>query len=169
MAKKAKTNARKKAQKARAQAAPADPTFTRRRVMGMAKGGAVGAVALLGAGYIGTRMFRGYQSEHDLTRIGQGIPAVVQVHDPQCPECTELQRETRKAMNEFDEDNLLYLVADLNQAKGQAFARQHNVSRVTLVLMDARGERTQVLRGVRTRVELKTALASHVAAHGRRG
>ena len=40
-------------------------------------------------------------SEQDLTKIGNGIPSVVQIHDPQCSRCIALQNETRKAMKAF--------------------------------------------------------------------
>ena len=140
--------------------------MTRRNMLGWAKGGAVGAVVLAGAGYGGMRWFQAHAATHDLSRIGKGKPTVVQVHDPQCQLCTQLQRATKQAMKQFGECDLLYLVADLNQTEGQAFAARHNVSRVTLVLMDAEGQATQVLRGVRSRAELETILAVHFEVHG---
>jgi len=166
MAKKAKTNQRKKAQAAKVQAAPPEPVLSRRNMLGLARNGAIGAVLLAGGGYAGTRMFGAYKAEHDLSRIGQGKPVVVQVHDPQCPTCTALQRETRKAMKQFGECDLLYLVADIKQPEGQVFAGKHNVPHVTLVLLDGQGKVTQVLSGMRYRDELRTVLAGHFEAHG---
>lgn len=166
MAKQTKTNSRKKAQMTRAQAAPVASKMTRRNVFNLARNGAIGAVVLAGAGYGGTRWFQSYVDEHDLTRIGQGKPVVVQIHDPQCPICTSLQRETRNAMKQFDEGDLLYLVADIKQPEGAAFAGKHNVPHVTLILMDGQGAVTQVLRGMRYRDELRTILAGHFEAHG---
>lgn len=166
MAKTSKTNKRKKAQAAKVQAAPAAPKLTRRNVLGWAGGGALGAAVLAGGAYGGTKWFQAYQFEHDLTRIGKGKPTVVQVHDPQCPTCTALQRETRKAMKQFGECDLLYLVADIKQPEGATFALKHNVPHVTLVLMDGEGTVTQILSGMRNRDELRVILAAHFDTHG---
>ncbi|MEM7042140.1 MAG: thioredoxin family protein [Pseudomonadota bacterium] len=85
--------------------------------------------------------------EADLTRIGNGIPAVVQVHDPHCPTCQALQREVRAAMAPFGDDELQYLVANIRQDKGRDFQRQHDVPHVTLILFDGDGERQEILSG----------------------
>lgn len=166
MAKTSKTNKRKKAQAAKVEAAPAEPMMTRRNMLGLARNGAIGVVLLGGAGYVGKGWYEDWKAEHDLTRIGQGKPSVVQVHDPQCPTCTALQGETRAAMRQFGECDLLYLVADIKQEKGAAFAAKHNVPHVTLILMDGAGEVTQILRGMRYSDELETILALHFEAHG---
>ena len=165
MAKSSKTNARKKRQAAEAKAASAEG-MTRRRVI---RGAGFGALALAvagGGGYAGVGMYRQYMREHDLSMIGKGKPAVVQVHDPQCPTCTALQRQTRRAMKQFGECDLLYLVADITQPEGQVFARRHNVPHVTLVLLDGQGQVAQVLSGMRQRSELEPIFAAHFRAHG---
>ncbi|MEP5730656.1 MAG: thioredoxin family protein [Sulfitobacter sp.] len=164
MAKSSKTNARKKRQAAQAQAAVPEGMSRRRLLQGVGFG-AVGVLALAGAGYAGLGMVRQHEREHDLSRIGNGKPVVVQVHDPQCPTCTALQRQTRRAMKQFDDDELVYLVADITQPEGQVFARRHNVPHVTLVLMDGRGVVVQVLSGMRQRSELEPVFAAHFAAH----
>jgi hypothetical protein len=165
MAKNPKTHKRKQAQAAKAQAATPQP-ITRRDMLRYVRNGAISVAAVAGAGYIGRGWFLGFQEEHDLSRLGQGMPAVVQIHDPQCPICTSLQRETRAALEQFDDGEMLYLVADIKQAKGAAFAAQHNVPHVTLLLFDGQGEVSQVLRGMRNRSELSTILAAHFEAHG---
>ncbi len=165
MAKKSKNNQRKQSQAVKAQMAePA--TMTRRDMLRYGRTGAIAVAALAGVGYVGRGWFMAFQAEHDLTLIGQGKPAVVQIHDPQCRTCTELQRETRVAMEQFGECDLIYLVADIKQAKGAAFAAQHNVPHVTLILFDPEGEVSQVLRGMRYREELSTILAGHFEAYG---
>ncbi len=167
MAKKSKTNARKRKQ---AQAAQAQAQgVSRRDVLRWSGFGALGVLAAGGAVFAGRSMYDTYVAEHDLTRIGKGKPAVVQVHDPSCATCTELQRETRKAMKQFEECDLVYLVADLTQPEGQVFASRHGVGRVTLVLLDADGEVTQVLPGMRQRAELRTVLKAHFDQHGTSG
>ena len=159
--------AKKANKRKQAQAAKVDKSaVSRRKMLGLLRNGAIGAVVLAGGGYAGTRMYRTYAAEHDLTRIGQGKPAVVQVHDPQCPTCTALQRETRKAMKQFGECDLLYLVADIRQQDGAAFAARHSVPHVTLVLLDGAGRVTEVLSGMRYRDELEAVLAGHFERYG---
>lgn len=165
MAKTSKTNTRKKRQAEQsAQAAPKG--MTRRSLLRALGFGAVGIVGLAGAGFAGRDMYRGYLSEHDLSKIGKGVPVVVQVHDPQCPTCTQLQRETRKALKQFGDGELVYLIADINQTAGQVFAQRHGVPHVTLVLFDGAGQAVTVLSGVRQKAELERAFAVHLAAHG---
>jgi hypothetical protein len=165
MAKKSNTNARKRRQAE--QAAQAGPKKMTRRGMFQLLGlGAVGILGLAGAGFAGRRMTRRYVSEHDLSKIGKGVPAVVQVHDPQCSMCTQLQRETRKALKQFENGELVYAIADITQIAGQVFARRHSVSHVTLVLFDGQGQVVNVLSGVRQKEELAQVFAAHVVAHG---
>jgi aryl-alcohol dehydrogenase-like predicted oxidoreductase len=165
MAKTPKKNARKKAQAAKAKP-EAEKKVSRREALLWSKWTA-GAVVAIGAG--GTWLSNAVvvaAAEHDLSRIGTGVPTVVQVHDPQCPLCTQLQRETRKSLKQFDRGDMLYLIADINRPEGREFARVHNVGNVTLVLMDGAGNPTQIINGVHTRAQLDPILANHFAAHG---
>ncbi|MDJ0627067.1 MAG: hypothetical protein QNJ44_02305 [Rhodobacter sp.] len=97
---------------------------------------------------------------------GQGKPAVVQVHDPQCPACTALQRETRRALAGFDECALVYLIANIRTEEGGAFAKTHRAPHVTLLLFDAEGTLRQSLSGLRTRAGLRALFRAHHAAYG---
>ncbi|MDX8347998.1 hypothetical protein SLH49_08370 [Cognatiyoonia sp. IB215446] len=103
-------------------------------------------------------------AEHDLARVGQGVPMVVQVHDRQCTSCQQLQRETRAALKAFAEDELQYAVADIASTSGAAFANQYGAPHVTLLFFDGAGGYQGQLRGVRPRDELQTAFARLVAA-----
>ena len=85
--------------------------------------------------------------EYDLSRIGRGRPAVVQVHDPTCSACRQLQRSIAGLRDEFAEE-IDFLVADLSEPEGQAFARTHGVGSVTLVFFDADGRSLGVLEGL---------------------
>lgn len=158
---KKKTQARKKKQ-AEAAAASAEPT--RRDVMKLARNGAIGAVALGGVGWWALSGIRATAAEMDLTKVGNGQPTIVQIHDPQCALCTELQRETRKALKSFDDGQLQYLVASIRTEQGAAFAASHGLPHVTLVLMDGDGAVQDIVRGVHSEEELKPrfeALASN--------
>jgi len=77
--------------------------MSRRELLGMAKFyGAGAAIVGLGGWYFAGKVMAGIH-ETDLSRLGNGIPAIVQVHDPQCPSCRALQRQTRLALEEFDD------------------------------------------------------------------
>jgi len=104
-----------------------------------------------------------YTGSADLDRIGNGIPAVVQIHDPQCPSCIALQRETREAMSDFDESELQYLVANIKSAKGRELANKHQVRHVTLLLFDGNGKRQRTLAGPNSSGYLKSVFKSHLA------
>ena len=88
-------------------------------------------------------------AEQDLSLLGNGIPTVVQIHDPQCPRCRALQRETRKAVSQFEDGTIQYLVADIRQSKGQRLAAEHGVGHITLLLFDGSGRRRNILAGER--------------------
>ncbi len=103
-------------------------------------------------------------AEHDLSRVGNGVPAVVQIHDPNCASCVALQREARSAMREFDESELQFLVADITNAQGRTLASAHGVSNVTLLLFDGDGKRRRILAGSNS----SDILVHHFRAHAER-
>jgi len=121
--------------------------------------GVAGAAALGGAGLFGVRSVQATMAEHDLSKVGGGIPTIVQIHDPQCPTCTALQKQTRKALKRFGDDELLYLVANIRTAEGARFASRYGVPHVTLLLFDSRGELRGRLQGMRQANELGDAFA----------
>lgn len=85
--------------------------------------------------------------EGDLSKIGNGIPTIVQIHDPGCPRCRALQSATRHAIAELEEGAVQYLVANIKGPDGRQFADAHGVGHVTLVLFDGAGKRREVIRG----------------------
>ncbi len=153
-----KAQTRKKSAGQQAAAAPG-----RRDVLKLAKMGVGGAIALSALGYFGARSVSATIREHDLTRIGQGTPAVVQIHDPSCALCRGLQRETRAALKAVDSDALLYLVADINTAPGQSLAARNRVQHVTLLLLDGAGRTREVITGPQDRADLEAAFKAHIA------
>ncbi|WP_187431524.1 hypothetical protein ROLI_009000 [Roseobacter fucihabitans] len=137
---------------------------TRRDVIKLLRNGMIATVAVAGGGYFAMGSFRVYAAEHDLSRVGQGKPVVVQVHDPQCPTCTALQKQARKALYGFGECDLVYLIADITTVEGRAFAVRHGVGNVTLLLFDGRGGLQQAVEGLHSRDELDVIFKAH---HGR--
>lgn len=148
--KKQKRQARKRSA---APVASAEPT--RRDALKLLRNGTIGAIAVGGVGWWVASGVRAVAAEQDLTRVGQGKPTIVQIHDPQCALCTELQRQARKALKDFDDDDLVYLVASTRTEEGAAFANGLGLSHVTLVLMNGDGQVENVLQGVRQSDELK--------------
>ena len=64
----------------------------------------VGGMALVGGGTAFALDFRRKPAEQDLSVIGNGTPSIVQIHDPSCQLCAQLQKETRKALRAFPAD-----------------------------------------------------------------
>lgn len=117
-----------------------------------------------GAGWYALDHVGGRFAEYDLSRIGNGVPAVVQIHDPGCPLCRELQRQTRQALAAFDDGELQYIVADIKTEKGRELAAAHGVQHVTLVLFDGQGRRLDILAGSNTADFLEGAFRRHLVA-----
>lgn len=90
----------------------------------------------------------------DLSVIGTGKPVVVQAHDATCPNCRELLDNAEAAHAGFEED-VAFRVVDLKTSEGSAFAREHDVGKVTLVVFDSGGTVTNTLRGVQSVEELR--------------
>ena len=131
------------------------PAPTRRDVMGKLAWFGIGGIAILGVGGAFAMDFRNKMAEADLARIGAGIPAIVQIHDPNCALCRDLQRETRAALKRFSDDELVYLVANIQTIDGADFQAQMGLPNVSLVLFNAAGDRIAHVQGVTPRAELE--------------
>ena len=147
-------------------AAP-DKSLSRRAFVSRSSKAALIVAATGGTGWYFVDEVCATTREIDLTRIGNGIPAVVQIHDPECPRCRALQREVRKAMSKFNADELQYLVANIRSADGRRLANQHRVSHITLLLFDGKGNRRRVLVGQNTSDILEDVFRSHLARDSR--
>ncbi len=107
-------------------------------------------------------------AESDLSVIGNGVPTVVQIHDPNCPTCNALRREAREAVCEFDESELQFRVASLQTEDGLALARRHGAGKITLLMFDAKGSMTAALPGMNYAENLKPVFERHVGRYGNR-
>ncbi len=101
-------------------------------------------------------------AEHDLSKVGNGVPTIVQIHDPQCSRCVALQREARRALKNFDDAELQYLVANIRSGEGQKFAAAHGVGHITLLLFDGKGTRRDTLTGNYSEEYLSDLFRSHL-------
>ena len=129
----------------------------RRDFLRLARNGAIGVAAVGGVGFFFVQNVRSSMHEHDLSRITNGRPTVVQIHDPQCTMCVALQRQTRRALDQFDDNEIDYVVANIRTADGRNLADQYSVPHVTLLLFDENGEHRTTLRGQRQARELARA------------
>ena len=124
-----------------------------------------GLIAFAVVGIVGWHLVeevRATAREHDLSQLGNGTATVVQIHDPRCPTCKALQRETRIAINAFDPNEIQYLVANIRTSEGRTFARAHRVGHVTLLLFDGNGKRRDTLVGLNTAKKLERLFRRHV-------
>ena len=108
----------------------------------------IGAFIVGGAGYTVSGVYAEIV-EQDLTKLGNGIPTIVQIHDPQCPRCRALQHQARDALAVLDDAELQYLVANIRTPEGRRFADGHGVGHVTLMLFDGAGKPRGTLVGER--------------------
>ncbi|NNJ76166.1 MAG: hypothetical protein HKP56_13525 [Anderseniella sp.] len=135
----------------------------RRGFISSMRNGAIGLVAVGGIGAYVVHLYRSTSHEHDLSRVGNGIAAVVQIHDPQCQLWLALQKETRHALASLDGDKPGYVIADIRTDKGLSFANKHSAKHVKLLLFDKAGKLRQVINGQRGSDELRQAFARLVA------
>ncbi|MEH6496420.1 MAG: hypothetical protein V7740_11810 [Pseudomonas marincola] len=141
---------------------------TRRAFFRNIGNGAIGAAIVGGGVWFVVDEVMATLDEQDLSKIGNGIPTIVQIHDPQCSLCIALQRETRKALKKFDEGKLQYLVANIKGVEGRALAASHGVRHVTLVLFDGNGKRQQILAGSNQSSFLTDVFQRHLDKYGKR-
>lgn len=127
--------------------APRKRAVSRRELLQNIGYGAIAVGVVGGGGWYFVSSVRASFIEQDLSRIGNGIPTVVQIHDPQCPRCRALQREAREAISAFEDGSIQFLVANIRQPEGRRLAAAHGVGHVTLLLFDGRGRRRGVLAG----------------------
>jgi len=118
--------------------------------------------AVGGLGWYVVSEVRAGIEEGDLSKVGNGISTIVQIHDPQCPTCQTLQREVRAALDQFEDGELQYLVANIRQDKGQRFASKYGVPHVTLLLFDGAGEHRNTLSGPNTADNLERTFRHHL-------
>lgn len=153
--------ARRKSAEAAGRQQPTDEG--RRRFLRLARNTAIGLSASAGIGFLFVQNVRSSIREQDLSRVANGTPTIVQIHDPQCSLCRSLQSETREALDLFEEHELDYVVANIRTAEGSSFARRYAVPHVTLLLFDKRGKLTATLRGQRQSEELGLAFRQLVS------
>ena len=139
---------------------------SRRGFLKHARNGTLAAIILGGGGWYGVEKVKAGIREQDLTKIGNGTPTIVQIHDPQCPQCVALQCEARDALCNFEEGQLQFLVANIMSTEGRQLAATHGVGHVTLLLFDADGKRQNIIVGAHDSEYLTSAFRLHLSRYG---
>ena len=113
----------------------------------------VAAVAIGGTAFGLNAVAVSKQELHDLTVIGNGQPAVIQIHDPSCPTCRRLKGIMKNTIDSDDPIN--YRLADITTPEGKELQEKYRASKVTLLFFDARGKHVHTTQGLRTPEEIK--------------
>lgn len=95
--------------------------------------------------------------EHDLSVVGNGLPTVVQIHDPGCRLCNRLKSNLAKVKGDY-RDKIQFKTANILKQKGKDFAAKHNVPHVTLLFFDKKGEHVNTMQGVSSSVDIEANL-----------
>lgn len=143
---------------------PDTTTITRRSTLKWLRNGAIATPFVLGAGVLSLRSVQATICEGDLTKIGKGIPSVVQVHDPSCTLCAALQKQARHALRPYNAEQVRYLVANINTEDGSALAGRYGVPHVTLLFFDASGAHIDTLRGPTDADTVRAKMTEHLGA-----
>lgn len=141
--------------------------YSRRSVLRIARNVAIATVAVSASGWAVASQIDDHCQFHDLTVIGNGIPTVVQIHDPQCPTCRRLRQEAIEAGRHFAASELQVRVANIRTDEGRRLADRHGVPHVTLLLFDGDGQVRRVIQGLNDSGYLRVAFEAHVAHSNR--
>ena len=115
---------------------------------------------IAGTSAIGLSAYKNnWESERDLSVIGNGKPVVIQVHDSSCRLCRTLKTNVQDALAKLDGD-LQYRIADIGTGEGRRLQRKYDVPHVTLLFFDGDGELKRTMNGVREVAELTEAFTS---------
>jgi hypothetical protein len=116
-------------------------------------------IIIVGAGaLVFTQLPRGAFST-DLSRIGQGTPALVVARDINFLAGAEVMDLLNTLRPEYGE-RVEFLAAHLGHPEGQAFARRHGMRDATVVVFAADGTRMAILHNPRSQDEVRGALSA---------
>ena len=123
---------------------------------------AVVGLVVVAAGAAVTIYEQRAEAVRDLTGVGAGVPAVVQVHDNTCPICTELRANVERIEGDFSDDALLIRVADVHTEEGLQFASRYtDARRATLLFIDGEGNLVNEVGGAQGVAALRRLFEDH--------
>jgi hypothetical protein len=134
----------------------------RRRRIRMVRGALIAAAVLSVGGGVLFAVNMQEEKVHDLSLVGTGIPAVVQVHDVTCPVCTELRGNVEGISGDYSDRELLIRVADVATEEGLAFAARYTAARrATLLFIDGEGNLVDEHSGALSTADLRMLFDRH--------
>lgn len=116
-------------------------------------------IVVLALALAATLLPRGFND--DLSRIGQGHPAVVLVNDKETVASHELMNLLNGIRGDY-EDRVEFLVTDVATPEGQDFTAAQRVGHSLLVLFDGAGNRIAVIDGIRDAQILRSTLEARL-------
>ncbi|MDX9740620.1 MAG: hypothetical protein RBT81_05530 [Gammaproteobacteria bacterium] len=116
-------------------------------------------IVVLALAFAATLLPRGFSD--DLSRIGQGRPAVVLVHDKEAVASLELMTMLNELRGDY-EDRMEFLATDVATDEGRSFAQSQGVGSSLLVLFDGAGSRVAIIDGIRDPGILRSTLESRL-------
>jgi len=125
---------------------------TRRGFLKVAAGGLFFASAATALHAYDTK----HRTLYDLSTIGNGVPTIVQIHDPGCPVCRRLKGTVEGVVSSVD--NVDLRLADITTAKGKKLQKKYDVPHVTLLFFNAAGEHIHTTRGLQTTSEINAVM-----------
>lgn len=97
---------------------------------------------------------------HDLSVIGNGVPVIVQIHDPSCPTCRQLKSRMNAAMKDLPD--VEYRLADISTSQGRTFQSENGgLPKITLMFFNAKGDHRHTLQGLVSPEEIKAAASRY--------
>jgi hypothetical protein len=148
--------------------ATASKKKSKRRIGSIIRSVVALVVLVMAAGAGITALNNNYDTNHDLSVIGQGLPTIVQIHDPSCQLCIRLRSNAKSALGRIAGEDVLFRVADITTPKGRLLQSKHNVPHVTLLLFDRDGKLSRTLNGVKTDDFLHQAFLAHINSRANR-
>ena len=112
----------------------------------------VAAVAIGGTAFGLNALETGKRELHDLSVIGQGVPSIIQIHDPKCPTCRRLKNIVTNTLS--SEIPVNYRLADITTVEGKALQSKYNVPNITLLYFDKRGKHVHTTQGLQTKEQI---------------
>lgn len=93
----------------------------------------------------------------DLSKVGQGKPALVFVYDSNLTASQEQAKSLNQARDNT-EGNVIFLVAKIGRPDAQAFVNKYNLRSIDFALLDANGKLIHTAPGLLTEQQIKAMI-----------
>lgn len=107
---------------------------------------------------------KGYNT--DLTQVGNGHYAVVQIFDKNTVQSEELMDTVNKVRRDYEKRGVEFLVADMGTDPGRSFAQSHGAQSATALIFGPRGRLLTTFMRFNDAAALTAAIDHAVSAGG---